>query len=139
MTLRGRRVLIHVQHLAADASITCFCPHFDRGPVFIDATGGFIRHPNFRERFFLPMLRKAGVPIVRLYDLRHTSATLLLAADVNIKVVSQRLGHEDIAITLQHYVHALPSMQDRAVAALQEIYNPTAIPQEEKSRKTIKS
>ena len=46
--------------------------------------------------------------------------------------MSQRLGHEDISIALGHYAHALPSMQERAVSAMQEILNPTAIPQETK-------
>jgi Phage integrase family len=58
------------------------------------------------------------LPRIKLYDLRHTSATLLLAADVNIKIVSQRLGHTDIAITLRHYQGFMPGMQERAVAAL---------------------
>jgi integrase len=105
------------------------------GPVLIDGEGGLIRHPNFRDREFVPLMKRADVPMIRLYDLRHTSATLLLAADVNIKVVSQRLGHEDISITLRHYAHALPSMQERAVSAMQEILtNPTVIPRETDER-----
>ena len=80
------------------------------GPVLIDSRGRLIRHPNFRDREFVSLMKRADVPTIRLYDLRHTSATLLLAADVNIKVVSQRLGYEGISITLRHYAHALPSM-----------------------------
>ena len=56
----------------------------------------------------------ALVPDVRLYDLRHTCATLLLLADVNVKVVSERLGHSCIQITLDTYSHVLPTMQKRA-------------------------
>ena len=53
----------------------------------------------------------------------------ITAADVNIEVVGQRLGHEDIRITLRHYAHALPSMQERAVSAMQDsLINPTVIP-----------
>ncbi len=71
-------------------------------------------------------MKRADVPTICLYDLRHTSATRLLAADMNLEVVSQRLGHEDISITLRHYAHALPSMQERAVSAMQDVLvNPT--------------
>jgi integrase len=50
----------------------------------------------------------------RLYDLRHTCATLLLLADVPAKVVSERLGHSSITLTLDTYSHVLPTMQKRA-------------------------
>ncbi len=50
----------------------------------------------------------------RLYDLRHTCATLLLLADVPPKVISERLGHSSIALTLDTYSHVLPTMQKRA-------------------------
>ena len=65
-----------------------------------------------------------------MYDLRHTVATLLLAADVNVKVVSECVGHESINITLKHYAHVLPSMQQRAAQAIESILgnNPTEIP-----------
>jgi integrase len=75
------------------------------------------------------------LPSVRFYDLRHTVATLLLSRDVNVRVVSERLGHESIDITLQHYAHALPCMQERAVAVIEEIFGdrPTGVP-----RKAVK-
>ena len=54
----------------------------------------------------------------RLYDLRHTCATLLLVADENPKVVSERLGHSSIVLTLDTYSHVLPSMQKAATDKL---------------------
>src|SRR5262249_24925209 len=128
-----RRILIAPRTVAALKAhrwrMECEGRDVRRGPVFTDGEGGLVRHPNFRERHFLPLLKRADLPAVRLYDLRHTSATLLLAADVNVKVVSQRLGHEAIAITLCHYAHALPSMQEKAAEASQAIFDPTVIPQ----------
>jgi integrase len=57
------------------------------------------------------------LPRIRLHDLRHTHATLLLAAGVPIKVVSERLGHTTIALTMDVYAHVLPAMdRDAAVA-----------------------
>jgi integrase len=56
---------------------------------------------------------------LRFHDLRHTCATLLLREGVNIKVVSEMLGHASIAITLNTYSHVLPDMQDSAVEAME--------------------
>jgi integrase len=68
------------------------------------------------------------LPRIRPYDVRHTSATLLLSRDVNIKVVSERLGHESIGITLKHYAHALPGMQETAAAAIDDLFGPIGTP-----------
>jgi integrase len=80
----------------------------------------------------LPTVKRANLPAIRLYDLHHSVATLLLAADVNVKVVSERLGHEDITITLKHYARALPSMQQKAAAVIESMFcdNPTNVSQE---------
>jgi integrase len=56
-----------------------------------------------------------GLPNIRLYDLRHSCARILLAAGENPKAISERLGHARIGITLDIYAHVLPSMQ-RAVS-----------------------
>ena len=63
-------------------------------------------------------LDRAQLPVMRLYDLRHSSATLLLAAGVNAKVVSERLGHSTVRLTLDTYSHVLPSMRAEAADIL---------------------
>ena len=66
-------------------------------------------------------MRAAGLPRIRLHDLRHTYATLALRAGVPAKIVSERLGHATVAFTLDQYTHAVPGMQAEAarqVAAL---------------------
>ena len=60
------------------------------------------------------VLRDAPPP-----DLRHTCATLLLSEGVNVKVVSELLGHASITITLNTYSHILPDMQDSAADAME--------------------
>lgn len=68
------------------------------------------------------ILKAAGLPSeVRLYDLRHTHATLLLTAGVHPKIVSERLGHSGIAITLDTYSHVLPGMQKETAAKLDQM------------------
>jgi integrase len=66
-------------------------------------------------------LRRPGVRQFRLYDLRHTCATLLLIAEENPKVVSERLGHSTIVLTLDTYSHVLPTMQQSATARLERL------------------
>ena len=58
---------------------------------------------------------------IRIYDLRHTTATLLLQAGINPKVVSERLGHSTVVLTLDVYSHVLPNMQQDATARLEEM------------------
>jgi integrase len=83
-------------------------------PVFCDTDGGYLRIGNVTKRSFQPAVKAAGLGHRRLYDLRHTCATLLLLADVNPKVVSERLGHSSITLTLNTYSHVLPMMGKRA-------------------------
>jgi integrase len=82
---------------------------------------GTHRHPErFSRRFVgqVTQARKAleedGLPVIRLHDLRHTHATLLLADGVPVKVVSERLGHASATITLTVYQHVHPGMGRQA-------------------------
>lgn len=86
--------------------------------VFANARGGLLDVAKVR-RHFKKALAAAGLPSVRLYDTRHTHATLLLAAGENPKVVSERLGHTNIGITLDTYSHVLPDMQENSVQRLE--------------------
>jgi integrase len=71
-------------------------------------------HPEVVTRLFRQAVKKAVLPAIRLHDLRHTHATLALQAGVHPKVVSERLGHATISITLDTYSHAIPAMQEAA-------------------------
>lgn len=87
--------------------------------IFRTATGNPINKRNLATRHFRPILERAGLPKIRLYDLRHTAATLAVAAGVPVKVVSEQLGHSNIAFTLDVYSHVLPHMQDEAAAKVE--------------------
>ena len=76
---------------------------------------------NITYRYFRPILEKAGLPQIRLYDLRHTHATLLLIAEENPKIVAERLGHSSVVLTLDTYSHVLPTMQKNAVEKLDKM------------------
>lgn len=74
------------------------------------------------QHTFKPLIVKAKLPNeIRLYDLRHTHATLLLLGGVHPKVVQERLGHSSIKITLDTYSHVLPNMQQEAADKLEQV------------------
>lgn len=70
--------------------------------------------PRQFSKWFREHLQESGLTRIRLHDLRHTHATLSLRAGVHVKVVSERLGHASIKITLDTYMHAIPAMQEEA-------------------------
>jgi integrase len=73
--------------------------------------------PSAFSLAFMRLLRKTTLPKIRFHDLRHTHASQLLAQGVHPKIVSERLGHANIGITLDTYSHVLPGLQREAVAA----------------------
>ena len=84
------------------------------GLTFTTEIGEPIR-PAWLTRAFQQRVKSAGVPKIRLHDLRHTCASIMLAAGVPAKMASERLGHSSIAITLDTYSHVLlPMEQDAA-------------------------
>ena len=78
-------------------------------------------HPEVASRYFRQAVRRAMLPMIRPHDLRHTHATLALQAGIHPKVVSERLGHANISITLDTYSHAIPAMQEEAAERIAEL------------------
>lgn len=112
---KGRRIDLSTftldvlrEHRKAMLAEGCYSPD---APVFPASEGGWLRKANFQRRVFRPLQKAAGLPEIRFHDLRHTAATLMLLNDVNVKVVSERLGHANIQLTLDTYSHVLPTMQ----------------------------
>ena len=95
----------------------------DADTVFPRADGGFTSKstlaPHWRR-----IVARAGVPYLRMYAMRHTSASLLVGAGVSVKAVSARLGHESIEITLKYYAHLMPGGDELAAAVLAGILHP---------------
>jgi len=91
------------------------------GDVLFTTQTGAPLHPDRARLLFQRAAKQAGLPVIRLHDLRHTHATLALAAGIHPKIVSERLGHANIGITLDTYSHCLPALSEEAacrVAAL---------------------
>lgn len=81
--------------------------------VFVTADGGPLNPQAVTERF-RACVRRWGFPVIRLHDLRHTHATLLLKEGVHPKVVQERLGHSSIQVTLDVYSHVAVGLQEEA-------------------------
>jgi len=107
-TLRAHKAWQAEEKLAAGPS------YQDFDLVFATDLGLPLHEHNLVRRHFKPILAKAGLPSsIRLYDLRHTCATLLLKAGVHPKIVSDLLGHSTVELTLDTYSHVLPDMQQQ--------------------------
>ena len=78
---------------------------------------------NLISRSFKLILKRAGLPDIRLHDLRHTCATLMLCEGVHIKLVQELLGHATVSITLDTYSHLLPGMGYEAAGAMERIFS----------------
>ena len=93
--------------------------------VFCRADGSFLP-PDQLSGFFKKFATTWGRPEVRFHDLRHTHASSLLLHNVHPKVVSERLGHASIGITLDTYSHVVPTMQEDAARCMQQAFGNAA-------------
>jgi len=94
--------------------------------LVIDRGDGEPVNPGTLSSGWHRFLKLRGLPSVRFHDLRHGHATLMLLQGVHPKVVSERLGHASVGITLDTYSHVLPSMQAEAVRAFDELFSEPA-------------
>ena len=93
----------------------------DNGLVFPNEIGNPLLIGNLRKRYFDRIASKADLEKIRLYDLRHTSATMLLSEGEHPKVVAERLGHASTNLTLDVYSHVLPNMQKQATTKMAKL------------------
>jgi integrase len=92
----------------------------DRGMVFAQSNGDFIRLESFTE-MFRTLIRRSDLPKVRFHDLRHSHVSQLIKAGENVKVVSERLGHANVAMTLNTYAHLFSGADQQAAGKIDAI------------------
>lgn len=92
--------------------------------VFTTPLGTPINPSNLRNRSFRQLLERAGLPRIRFHDLRHTVASLLLAAGTHPKLVQEQLGHSTVQLTLDVYSHVLPSLRKQVADTLERLVAP---------------
>lgn len=126
-TKRSRRILP-----LSKASIEALGPtdgYDPSEPMFPSKQGNHPSPRNWSRRIFAPIRRRAGLPWVMPNTLRHTGASLLLSAGVNILIVSRRLGHTDPGVTLKIYSHIMPDDQAKAAAKFDDLLGVKVLPQ----------
>jgi integrase len=96
-------------------------PHYE-DLVFPSLNGGPMDRDNLAARHFKPLLKRAQLPDIRLYDLRHTFATLWLESGEHPKILQEILGHSRISITLDTYSHVTPHMQREAMGRFGRVF-----------------
>ena len=83
-----------------------------------DVLGQPLQMNNLGQREYAKLIKAAGVRTIKFHGLRHTCATLLLQAGQPVHVVSERLGHSKVSMTMEVYAHVLPDMQQDAATKL---------------------
>lgn len=86
----------------------------DSGIIFTNEAGDYI-NPHSLDKRRKKLMSQAGVPIVRLHDLRHWHASILIAKGIDAKTVAERLGHARASFTVDTYTHLLDEHGERAV------------------------
>lgn len=96
----------------------------DSDRLFVQADGKPM-HPSTISKWFVKFVAQIGLPVINFHGLRHTNASLLVAQNIDIAVISARLGHAQISTTLDFYVHPLLSHNRKAGYALENLLLPT--------------
>lgn len=92
----------------------------DQGFVFTTPVGTPLDQSNVSKQF-KHLLDTAGLRSMRIHDLRHSCATLLLAQGVDARTIMERLGHSQVSLTLNTYSHVLPTLQRAAAAQMDKV------------------
>jgi integrase len=90
----------------------------DGGFVFTTSIGTVIDPRNLDDDY-RRMVARAGLPMIRFHDLRHSAATTALLQNIHPKIVAEMLGHSRVSVTLDLYSHVLPDMQDEAAMKIE--------------------
>ena len=112
--LRSHRIRQLEARLAAGS-------RWENGDFVLTSSIGTPLEPRNVTRQFKTLLTAAKLPDMRLHDLRHSCATLLLAQGVNPRVVMETLGHSQVSLTLNTYTHVLPAVQRDAAARINAV------------------
>jgi len=93
------------------------------GYISIRADGNYIEPDYVSHKFHKTLLSNPELPMIRFHDLRHTNASIMLASGIDMKTMSERLGHSQIGITMDLYAHVSVEMQRKAIKKLEEFMN----------------
>ena len=99
------------------------CPKGDLDLVFPNAVGNPVSNANMLQRGFYVALRKAGLRRIRMHDLRHTYASLMILAGQDIVRISRQMGHSSPVVTMKIYSHQIPQQSYEGADLLEAMIN----------------
>jgi integrase len=94
---------------------------YSRSPLVFTWEDGHPLHPDWISKAFKRRVNATGLPALSVHGIRHTSASLALQAGVHPKVVSERIGHSTVSLTLDVYSHAIPALQESAAELVAQL------------------
>ncbi len=115
------RAVIRHHRVAQKGDEAAWGEGYEESDLIFTRENGAPVHPGSFSEAFERLVIRSGCPRIRLHDLRHTHATLGLAAGVPVKVMSERLGHESAGFTLRQYAHVLPGMGADAASKIADL------------------
>jgi integrase len=125
VTKNHRSRVVGIPGFLRDLLASHLAQHVPEDPaalVFTSLHGAPLRNSNFRRQIWYSAVEQAGLPSgLRIHDLRHSCASLLIAAGANPKVVQVHLGHSSISVTMDRYTHLFPSDVDELVRRLEDV------------------
>jgi len=117
-----------LQHRTRQKQEHCLAGSRWKEADYVFTTGiGTPLEPRNLERAYRQVLATAGLHHVRIHDLRHTAATLLLTQGVHPRAVMELLGHSQIAITMNTYSHVVPALRKETANQMEQILNPHGV------------
>ena len=114
-----RSLLVWTQHALQGYAVAIYLM-FGRRVDLACSTDWLVINDRVSKEF-PKLVRAEGLPHLTFHGLRHAHATLALSAGVNPKIVSERLGHSSISVTMDIYSHVLPGMQEEAALAVEQL------------------
>ena len=114
------------------------CPNSEKDLIFPNQEGNYLDADNMVKRRFTPVLRKAGLNIIRFHDLRHTYASLLIAQNIPIKYIQRQMGHGSIQVTMDTYGHIMPEVNQQGINALDNLFETKKIKKDSVNNSSIK-
>lgn len=136
LTAGAIEALVRAAALQSDQIAQAGAAWEDHNLIFTSPTGGPI-NPQWLRAHLRKLLDQAGITRIRLKDLRHTHATLLLAEGVHPKLVQERLRHSRISVTMDTYSHVTPTMRSGTAARFDGLLEPSWEKSWEKPRRDL--
>jgi len=118
---KGTLNVLRKHRATQNADRLLFGAHYKNDDLIFAREDGTIWKPDTLSKAFEELVKRANIGHVRLHDLRHACASLLLKSGVHAKIVSERLGHSTVGITLDLYSHVLPGLQQAAADKLDHL------------------